>query len=133
MKKTLSKTLFADQDVEQLIGTLLRYGVIISSVIVTAGGAYYLARHGQQAVPPYHAFKGEKIGFTTFSGILEGFLGFQPRAIIQLGVLVLIATPILRIAFSLVGFVLEKDKLYIVITSIVLCIMLVSMFGGLKV
>jgi hypothetical protein len=49
------------------------------------------------------------------------------------GVIVPIATPIPRILYSLIGFILEKDRLYIGITMVVLPVMLISIFGGLKV
>jgi uncharacterized membrane protein len=132
MKKILSSAYWADQDVEKVVGTLLRWGVVTASLIVMIGGAYYLYNNGQGVVPPYHTFVGEAAGFTTFKGITNGLFSFNAKGIIQFGVLVLIATPILRIAFSLFAFALERDKLYVVITLIVLCIMMVSIFGGFK-
>lgn len=133
MKKTISKKFFADTDIEQFIGLQLRYGVIIASLIVFIGGLAYLNQFGGAAIPPYHQFVGTKAGFTTIAEISAGLSHMNAKGIIQLGVLVLIATPILRIAFSLIGFVLEKDKLYIGITMVVLAVMMVSIFGGLKV
>ncbi|WP_342648596.1 DUF1634 domain-containing protein [Mucilaginibacter sp. CSA2-8R] len=131
MKKV--KGLLGDHDIEVIVGTLLRYGVMTASAIVLAGGIYFLIQHGQAPVPSYHRFVGESVGFTTFSGILKGVADLQAKAIIQLGVMVLIATPIFRILFSLVGFTLEKDKLYIAITLVVLCVIMLSTFGGLKI
>jgi uncharacterized membrane protein len=133
MKKLISKHFFADRDIEQFIGLQLRYGVIISSLIVLVGGIIYLSQSGQMHLPAYHNFIGTKAGFASFSEIITGLKNGQARGIIQFGVMVLIATPILRIAFSLLGFVLEKDKMYILITSVVLAVMMVSIFGGLKV
>jgi uncharacterized membrane protein len=133
MKKILSKTLDPDQDIEKLIGYLLRYGVVTASLIVLIGGIIYLFQNQHSPIPHYHVFIGEKAGYTTLPQILGGAEAFKAKGIIQLGVLVLIATPILRIFFSLVGFVFEKDKLYILITLIVLSVMLFSIFGGLKV
>jgi uncharacterized membrane protein len=131
MKK--AKSLLGDRDIEVIVGTLLRYGVMTASAIVLLGGLYFLFQHGQAPVPSYHRFFGESIGYTTFSGILHGAFAFQAKAIIQLGVMVLIATPILRILFSLIGFTIEKDRLYIVITLVVLCVIMLSTFGGLKI
>jgi len=131
MKKV--KGLLGDHDIEVIVGTLLRYGVMTASAIVLLGGTYFLFQHGESPVPSYHRFVGESIGYTTFSGILNGVFALQAKGIIQLGVIVLIATPILRILFSLIGFVLEKDKLYVGITLVVLCVILLSMFGGLKI
>jgi uncharacterized membrane protein len=133
MKKVLSKDFWVDKDIEQLIGELLRYGVITASAVVFLGGVFYLFEHGQMGVPQYHVFAGEGASYTTFNGIIKGAAGLNAKDVIQLGVLVLIATPILRIAFSLIAFIMERDKLYIFITFIVLSVMLFSMFGGLKV
>jgi len=133
MKKILSKAFIADQDIEKLIGYLLRYGVITASLIVFIGGLIYLHQYQHNGVPAYHTFVGEQAGYTTISEIFSGVGSFNAKGIIQLGVLVLIATPILRIFFSLIGFILEKDRLYILITFVVLSVMLFSIFGGLKV
>nr|WP_068891946.1 DUF1634 domain-containing protein [Pedobacter panaciterrae] len=133
MKKILSKAYWVDRDVEKLVGLQLRYGVIISSLVVLAGGAVYLFQQGHIVVPDYTRFIGEGPGYTSFNGIFSGVAHLQAKEFIQFGVLLLIATPILRIAFSLFAFVLEKDKLYIGITLLVLCVILFSMFGGLKV
>ena len=133
MKNIISKNFLADQDIEQLIGLQLRYGVIIASLVVLTGGLVYLHQYGSLGMPAYHQFIGTKAGFTTASQIGIGLKTGNAKSIIQLGVLLLIATPILRIAFSLVGFILEKDKMYIAITLIVLTVMLFSIFGGLKI
>ncbi len=133
MKKILSKAFTADQDIEKLIGYLLRYGVITASLIVFIGGIIYLHQYQHSSIPAYHTFVGEQAGFTTIRQIMSGVGSFNAKGIIQLGVLVLIATPILRIFFSLIGFILEKDRLYILITFVVLSVMMFSIFGGLKV
>jgi len=133
MKKILSKSFNADQDIEKLIGYLLRYGVITASLIVFIGGIIYLHQYQHSSIPAYHTFVGEQAGFTTISQIMSGVGSFNAKGIIQLGVLILIATPILRIFFSLIGFILEKDRLYILITFVVLSVMMFSIFGGLKV
>jgi uncharacterized membrane protein len=133
MKNLVSKRFFADKDIEQFIGLQLRYGVIISSLIVLAGGVIYLSQSGALQLPAYHQFIGTRGGYTSLGEILKGTKGMSAKAIIQFGVVVLIATPILRIAFSLIGFALEKDRMYILITTIVLTVMMVSIFGGLKI
>jgi uncharacterized membrane protein len=133
MKNITSKKRFADQDIEQLIGLQLRYGVIIASLIVLVGGVLYLLLSGRELLPHYEQFVGEKAGFTTGSQIWQGALNLNPKGIIELGVIVLIATPVLRILFSLIGFIIEKDRLYTIITLIVLLVMMFSTFGGLKV
>ncbi len=127
------KKLISDTDVQQLVGQVLRYGVLTACFLAIAGGVAYLAHHGQSTVPSYHTFQGEGAEYTTFEGIIKGAMALQPTEIIQFGVLALIATPILRVVLSLVAFILEKDKMYILITLIVLGIIMTSIFGGLKV
>lgn len=133
MKNIISTHIIQERDVEKIVGKLLRFGVITASLVVLLGGILFLAQNGTQGRPDYHIFKGEENDFITFDGIFKGLFTFKPMAIIQFGVLLLIITPILRIIFSLIAFILEKDKLYVVITLIVLVIILGSTFGGLKI
>ncbi|WP_316841997.1 DUF1634 domain-containing protein [Pedobacter gandavensis] len=121
-----------DYDMQQLIGQVLRYGVLSSGIVAIIGGIWYLFQNGS-GIPHYTEFNGEPAGYTSLTGIIEGLKTGSAKEIIQLGVVILIATPILRIVFSLCSFILEKDRLYVVITLIVLTIILFSMFGGLKV
>ncbi|WP_295767732.1 DUF1634 domain-containing protein [uncultured Mucilaginibacter sp.] len=131
--KNIFTAMWGDKDVELVVGRLLRYGVVTASVVALAGGIMYLLLHGSGPVPQYGNFIGEGAGYTTFNGIFKGALALNATEVIQLGVLILIATPILRVIFSLLAFILEKDKLYIFITLIVLCVIMTSIFGGLKV
>ena len=133
MKNIISIHPVQDRDVEKIVGKLLRFGVITASLVVLAGGLLFLVQYGKEARPDYHIFKGEENSYITFEGIFMGLFTFKPMAIIQFGVLLLIITPIMRILFSLFAFILEKDKMYVVITLIVLAIILGSTFGGLKV
>ena len=133
MKNIISTHLLQDRDVEKIVGKLLRFGVITASLVVLLGGILFLVQNGTQVRPDYHIFKGEENDLITFDGIFMGLFTFKPMAIIQFGVLLLIITPIMRIVFSLFAFILEKDKLYVIITLIVLAIILGSTFGGLKV
>ena len=130
--KTKETKKLTDYDMEQLIGQVLRYGVLISGIIAIIGGLWYLYQQGS-GIPHYTSFNGEPAGYTTLTGIIEGLSKGSATEIIQLGVLILIATPILRIVFSLISFIVEKDRMYVMITLLVLAIILFSMFGGLKV
>lgn len=119
-----------ERDIHILMGKLLRYGVILSSAVVLLGGIIYLARHGRQ-LPAYTDFTGPNAGLDSLPAILRGALEGHGKQIIQLGVLMLIATPIARILFSVLAFAIEKDYLYTVITLIVLGVITFSMLGGL--
>ena len=81
-------------------------------------------------MPQYARFVGEPTPYCTVAGIIRGSATFHDRNIIQLGLLLLIATPIARVAFSAVAFALERDRLYVVITLIVLGVLLFSLAGG---
>lgn len=112
-----------------LLGKVLRAGTVISVSIVFIGGLFYLYRHGH-TIADYKKFKGIPDFVQHFSGIIGGVLSLKGQAIIQLGIILLISTPILRVAFSTMGFVLEKDYMYVGISLLVLLIIFVSMLSG---
>jgi uncharacterized membrane protein len=118
-----------DHRVEATIGTILRWGVILAASVVQAGGIWYLIRHGGDA-PNYSVFHGEPSSLNSLSGILHGMMAGQSRALIQFGLLILIATPVARVAYTLAAFVLRRDHAYMAITSIVLAVLIYSLTGG---
>jgi uncharacterized membrane protein len=120
---------WTDQYVEELIGRLLQTGVMLASAVVLAGGIIYLVRHGS-AAPQYGAFVGEPADMRSLSGIVRSALALQGRGVIQLGLILLILTPIARVAFSVVAFSIQRDRLYVVVTLIVLAILLYSLISG---
>jgi len=128
MKKD-TKQIKGDRDIQLFIGSLLRWGVLLSMAVVIFGGIVYLYRHGQTTID-YSKFKGEPSLTSKFVDIIEGVFAFKGRAIIQLGIILLIATPIARVLTSAIGFVAEKDYLYVTITLVVLAIIMFSMLGG---
>ena len=111
---------------ERWIGNLLRIGVITSAVLVLAGGILYLCHYGTTEIH-YAAFKGEPDGLKDICGIIKAAGSFDSRGIIQLGLLCLIATPMMRVLFSLGIYAKQKDALYCLITSIVLCLLIYSL------
>ena len=119
---------FKDTDIQVIIGWVLRLGVIISMAIVFFGGLIYLYRHGH-SIADYTVFKGVP-DFVRPSGIITGIITFRGRAVIQAGIILLIATPVIRVLFSAVGFILERDRLYTIITLVVLLIIMASMLSG---
>ncbi|WP_255351438.1 DUF1634 domain-containing protein [Dysgonomonas sp. BGC7] len=132
-----SKEFWAERDMELLIGKLLRYGVMLACGITLLGGVIYLFQnHGvsmthYKPTPDDMPFPGVEFYLREITTIIPRVLSFDGAAIIQLGVCVLIATPILRVAFSVIGFLIEKDYMYVVITLIVLCIIVANMLLGL--
>jgi len=120
---------WTDQNVEVWIGNLLRVGVTLAAAVVLFGGGIYLASHGRVA-PQYHVFRGEPADLRTISGIVKDALAFQGRGLIQLGLLLLIATPVARVAFSVAAFAIQRDRLYVAVTLIVLAVLFYSLTGG---
>jgi len=112
-----------------LLGRVLRAGTVISVSIVFFGGIIYLYRHGH-SVADYSVWKGIP-GFIQNAGsLIKGAFDLRGQAIIQLGIILLIATPIIRVIFSTIGFVLEKDYMYTGISILVLLIIFISMMSG---
>ena len=107
---------------ELVISGVLRGGVLLSVAVILAGVCYYYALRLLGHLP-----------YTTFPDTLAevgaGLKAAQPTAIITAGLLVLLATPVLRVAVSIVAFAIEKDRTYVIITAIVLAILLFSIFG----
>jgi uncharacterized membrane protein len=126
VKQTLQWT---DQYVDELIGNLLRVGVTLAAAVVLFGGSIYLARHGL-AAPHYHIFVGEPADLRSVSGIVRDALALRGRGLIQLGLLLLIATPVARVAFSVVAFAMQRDRLYVAVALIVLAVLMYSLMGG---
>ncbi|MDR2282827.1 MAG: DUF1634 domain-containing protein [Sphingobacterium sp.] len=132
MKQVFSKNYWNDKDISLLVGQILRIGVLLASVTLIIGGMLYLTVHGKDPIPNYTEFIGETNANTTISGIISGVMQINVPQIIQLGVLLLICTPIVRVIGSLVGFIIEKDTMYIIITLIVLTVIVGSIISGLK-
>lgn len=136
MKRFFTSTFWEERDMELFLGKFLRFGVMFSCAITLIGGALYI--YQQQGVLPDYSpipdnevFPGVKEYLRSFSTIWQGVLALDGAAIIQVGVIALIATPILRVAISAFGFLIEKDYMYVVITLIVLGIIIANMFLGL--
>lgn len=124
------ETLQQKNNMHQLIGTTLRVGVMTACTIALVSGLYYLIRHGMEPMPNYRVFHGEPSSLTSLSGIFGGLLHFEAKNWIQLGVLVLMLTPIIRILLSLIDFAREKDWLYVSITAIVFLVIISNSLGG---
>jgi uncharacterized membrane protein len=124
-------TSWSDERLETVVGTFLRAGVTVSAAVVALGGILYLFQHSFDPVH-YSVFIGEPANLRTVSGILRGVFSLDAPSIIQFGLLLLIATPVTRVALSAIVFALQGDRTYIVITLIVLAILLYSLTGGIS-
>ncbi len=118
---------WSDERLDQLLGNLLRWGVVLAAAVVAAGGAHYLVKYGAKPAD-FHNFQGEPKDLTQPVGILADAEALRPRGLIQLGLLLLIATPVARVAFSAFAFAFQRDWLYVVLTLCVLALLLYSLF-----
>lgn len=108
---------------EQVVGRLLQIGVLVAAVVVAVGGAMLLAQHGHH-VADFSVFSGESSLLRSVGSIARAALTGDARAITQAGIVLLIATPVARVALTLVAFVLQRDRLYVALTTVVLALLL---------
>ena len=113
---------------ERLIGSMLIIGVTISGAIVALGGALYLLHHGGEPVH-YGVFTGEPTGLSTIVGVVTNALHLSGRAIIQLGLLVLVAIQLVRVVFTAWLFKVAHDRAFVYISLFVLAVLGYSLFG----
>jgi len=120
---------WSDARLEAIMGNLLRSGVLLAATVVLAGGVLYIIRHGPES-PHYSVFTGEPSDLRQLSGIIGDAIAFKARGIIQLGLLLLILTPVARVALAIFGFAIGRDRMYVVVSTVVLAILLFSLLGG---
>ncbi|HEY9229000.1 MAG TPA: DUF1634 domain-containing protein [Gemmatimonadaceae bacterium] len=125
-----SEARLSDHAVEQLIGRLLQIGVAIAALVTLIGGVLVLIQHGS-APPDFSVFRGQPSHVTSVGGIVRGVLDGRSESIVQLGVVLLIATPIARVAFTLIAFLIQRDRLYVALTSLVLALLMFGLLFGM--
>ena len=120
---------FDDRLMEVMMGRLLQIGVLLAAAVVLAGGVLYLVGHaGQQS--NYQVFVAQPLSLRHPAAMLHGIARGDARAVIDLGILLLVATPICRVIFAVIAFALEKDRLYIAVSLTVLAVLLFGMLRG---
>src|SRR5438105_1741806 len=112
---------WTDERIDRMIGVLLRTGVLVSAVVVFIGGCLYLAQRGGES-PDRRTFRGEPADLTHPAGIVRLALAGDDRGIIAFGLLLLIATPVARVALAGYGFLRERDWLYAGVAMFVLAV-----------
>jgi uncharacterized membrane protein len=116
----------ADLKMEITISRMLRVGVSLAAFVVLVGEILYLWQaHGIKT--DYGYFHGVPTPIDRIALVLEGIRHLDSRSVIRLGILLLIATPIVRVAFCLYSFGMQKDKLYILVSGTVLAVLLYSL------
>lgn len=105
--------------INHLVHHLLVIGLVISTILMAAGLVIMLCTHSD--------FPTALVGINQ---IIPAMLGFNPAGYMTLGLLVLIATPIVRVLGSIIGFLVEKDWRYAAVSGVVLLIVLCSIYFG---
>jgi uncharacterized membrane protein len=120
---------WSDHEVEQLIGRLLQAGVLIAAAVVVAGAAMMLLQHGRAPVA-FSSYSDAASPLHGLGGIFRGAAALDSMAIVQLGLVLLIATPVMRVALTLVAFTIQRDRVYILLTAVVLALLLYGLVWG---
>jgi uncharacterized membrane protein len=114
---------------DQVVGNLLRAGVLTAAAVVAVGATLYLVQAGN-GHPDYGSFKGEPPGLEAIPAIAAGAMKLQGTAVIQVGLLLLIATPVARVVLLLFAFAVQRDRLYVLVTLVVLIVLIISFVVG---
>jgi uncharacterized membrane protein len=115
-----------DKSVELFLGRMLRWGVLLAALVVFVGGVWFVAE--SYDVPQnYRTFRSEPAELRAVPEIVRQAIALRPLGLIQFGLLLLIATPVARVLFSVLGFVLERDWMYVVITLLVLALLIYTL------
>lgn len=109
------------------MGLVLRVGVVAAAALVAAGGVAYLVEHAGAAAR-YHTF-GAAQTFSTPAAIVRSALAFDPIGIIALGLVVLVLTPVARMLFALGAFAIQRDRVYVTFSVIVLIVLSIGLTG----
>ncbi len=102
--------------------------MIVAALTVLCGAGWHLASHAFDHVD-YHTFRSEPASLRSVPAIVRGAFALRSENIIQLGLLFLIATPIARVMFAIFAFAMQRDRIYVVITIIVLTVLAYSLTG----
>lgn len=123
-------------DIETIIAGVLRWGVAISLVLLGGGTALYLfhsadfGQAGGTAQDFNRLLVLRPVREYTWVWFVDGVAHWRGDVFVIPGLLLLIATPVLRVFVSIIAFALEKDRVYVVITSVVLALLILSFVLG---
>ena len=111
-----------DQQLDQALGNLLRAGVVLAAAVTLLGGIAYVAAFWDTR-SDHHTLQEQAEHLRKPVGIVRCALTLDARCVIQLGLLLLIATPVARVAFTVFAFTRQRDWTYVVVTFIVLALL----------
>jgi len=125
-RKAGESPLYTDKELDLSVAAMLRLGVSLAALVVLLGGVLYL-RHPLQPAPGYTLFHAAE---SSVPAVLRGAVHLDAGSMIQLGLLLLIATPVARVVLCVVGFARQHDRLYVALATLVLAILLFSLVDG---
>ncbi len=114
-----------------VVSAFLRYGVMISAIVLLAGLGLLLFRRGLHAfifMPTVRV--PESTNLNSLRTILHQLLPPRSEAVLETGILLLIVTPFLTVGTSAVAFAIEGDWLYFVIAALVFAVLLLGFAVG---
>lgn len=121
------------ETMNEVVGNVLRFGVLTSAAVILIGTVLLVAASGSSGISSSLTYNPNQIPHGTFdvslSGLANGLVGFQPYSLIELGVIILLATPVSRVLISVFLFAAEGDRLYVYITAVVLALLLFSILA----
>jgi len=118
-----------DARMEIIMGRLLQAGVLLAASVVLVGGVMYVMARAGEGVS-YRVFTARPIALRHPAALLDGVARGDASAILDLGILLLVATPICRVIFAVIAFAMERDRLYVAISLTVLAVLLFGMLRG---
>ena len=119
----------ADREIEVSVARMLLIGVTISAALVCCGGGLYLCSQSM-TVPDYTHFRGQNAEWHGLAAVIHGAIRMNAASVIELGLLLLIATPVARVVLCVVGFLRQRDWLYVAVSTLVLAILFYSLVAG---
>ena len=116
---------WTEAELDVRMGRLLQWGVTLAALVMVCGAAVFLFHNAERA-PNYRTFRVVSSPLHSLRGILGEARRGDGRGLIQLAVLLIVATPISRVIFAAYGFARMRDWLYVLISMTVLCLLLVA-------
>jgi len=118
-----------DMQMDAAIANVLRFGISLAATLMVLGGWFYL-QHPTMQPSDYAQFRGSSVALRNLGKVLTGKRLADSTSVLELGILLLVATPVARVALCVVDFARQRDKLYVAVSCFVLLVLLYSLFRG---
>lgn len=129
---TIPQDAYTDAAIRPVVSTFLRYGVLIAAFVIMLGLILLLIQVGPSAFVFMPQIRGPEPGtdLTSLRAILRELVPPEPLAVMDAGVLLLVATPVLTVGAAVISFALEADWLYVAISGFVFAMLLLAFALG---